>query len=248
MDLVVGIKQDKNVWGLSVWETEGRETELEVYRQKYKSHCSRTLSSLGVKSAVFPQDKWFLIRRNPPTRGTPKQSGPDGLHKSKLNPSSALSIVPELILGLSAHIWRSFLFLPLHFVCFVFFGLFVILQAFCGGFLACTHCWCLDFFFFHLLGFVGERVCVWVRERVSQLSVEATTETERWGKESQAKVSAGHHGWEQIVWRTWQGLAAFSLSVPVDLSGIWDSLFVSQLSSTNTLVSVRHSVYIQVQI
>lgn len=82
---------------------------MEKSRQKYETAivsglAAQTFFSLDVKSSVSSGDKWFLIRKNPPSRGTQRQSGPDGLHKSKLNPSSAPSALPELILALSADI------------------------------------------------------------------------------------------------------------------------------------------------
>lgn len=72
-----------------------------------------------MKSTVTSLDKWFLIRRNPPSRGTARQSGSVGHHKSKLNPSSALFYSPRISFGFVVSHLKTFLFFLFLFLCIV---------------------------------------------------------------------------------------------------------------------------------
>lgn len=68
-----------------------------------------------MKSTVTSLDKWFLIRRNPPSRGTARQSGSVGHHKSKLNPSSALFYSPRISFGFVVSHLKTFSFFSFFF-------------------------------------------------------------------------------------------------------------------------------------
>lgn len=73
-----------------------------------------------MKSTVTSLDKWFLIRRNPPSRGTARQSGSVGHHKSKLNPSSALFYSPRISFGFVVSHLKTFSFFSFFFFCVLF--------------------------------------------------------------------------------------------------------------------------------
>lgn len=139
-------------------------------------------------------------------------------------------------LGLSVHIWRLFLCCILCSSSRLFSGM-LRFRFVCGSF------WCRPtrddcilfwvFICYSLLKCVGnDFVCVLVILSISVSSVwSLPLRWESEGKESQGKVSAGHREWEQIVWRTWQGSAAISQSLPLDLSAVLDSFFLkSQIS------------------
>lgn len=242
MDSVVEIKQDENVWGLIKAETEGS-TELAEHRQKYKPAIVAGLSSLTLFSprqsrCLFSRQMVFNQKKSSHQRyaetvwtwwASQIKAKPFccSFYSSRMNFGFVSSRLDWTILFFS--LFLHFLFvLPFIFqkrgekkkifqipLCLWKFWTCIRSQWFS------TVCWCVG-------AWVCEAVCV------SQLSVDATAEIESWGKESRVKASAGHHQWEQTVWRTWLGLASlfslFFFYLTLDLSAVWNFLFVPEIS------------------